>query len=62
MDVAFVLIEYSHELFLANAQTAQNKHSFVPVLANIAENGLGKVLDHVLGLRLLSSSAVFVLL
>lgn len=62
MDVALVLVEHPHELLLADAQTSKYKQSFVPVLADIAENGLGKVLDHVLGLGLLAPLAVFVLL
>lgn len=62
VDVALVLIEHPHELLLADAQTAKHEQPFVPVLADVAENGLGEVLDHVLGLSLLAALAVLVLL
>lgn len=62
VDAALVLVEHPHELLLADAQTAKHKQPFVPVLADIAENGLGEVLDHVLGLGLLAPLTVFVLL
>lgn len=62
VDVPLVLVEHPHELLLADAQTAEHQLPLVPVLADVAEDGLGEVLYHVLGLGLLAPLAAFVLL
>lgn len=62
VHVALLLLEHPHELLLADAQTGQHQQPLVPVFADVAEDGLGEVLDHVLGLRLLAPLPVFVVL
>ena len=60
MDAAFELLVYPQEVLLCDAQSTQHIQSFVPILADIAEDGLGKVLHHVLGLSLLAFLTAFV--
>jgi hypothetical protein len=55
------VVEYSHKLFFADAQTAQYMQPFVLVFAYIAEYGLGEVLHHVFCLSLLPFFVVFFL-
>lgn len=60
VDASLELLVNSQEVFLCDAESAQHIESFVPIFADIAENGLSEVLHHVLGLSLLAFLTAFV--
>jgi hypothetical protein len=59
----YVALEFlidAHEFFFGDSQAAQNIESFIAIFADVAENSLSKVLNHVFCLSLLPFLAAFI--
>ena len=50
----------AHEFFFGDSQAVQNIESFIAIFADVAENSLSKVLNHVFCLSLLPFLAAFI--
>lgn len=58
--MALIFLINAHEFFFGDSQAVQNIESFIAIFADIAENSLCKVLDHVFCLSLFPFLAAFI--